>query len=111
MKLTRRQFNQGIGALAAAAACSRQSFGSSQNGLTLGLNTWSLRALSQDEAIPIIIQTMKQSSLHDCQLLFTHVEPAKFNPVFPVGIFSPPKSSTSQTGASRRGTATWDTGS
>ena len=93
MKLTRRQFNQGIGALAAAAACSRQSFGSSQNGLTLGLNTWSLRALSQDEAIPIIIQTMKQSSLHDCQLLFTHVEPAKFNPVFPVGIFSPPKSS------------------
>ncbi|WP_158945488.1 hypothetical protein [Granulicella sp. S190] len=62
-----------------------------ENGLSLGLNTWSLRALSQEEAIPVIIQAMKQASLHDCQILFTHVEPAKFNPVFPDGIFSPPK--------------------
>jgi hypothetical protein len=93
MKLSRRQFNQGIGALAIATVCSRQSFGFAENGLRLGLNTWSLRALSQDEAIPIIIQTMKQSSLHDCQILFTHVEPAKFNPVFPAGVFNPPKSS------------------
>jgi hypothetical protein len=93
MKLSRRQFNQGIGALAVAAACSRQSFASAGNGLRLGLNTWSLRALSQDEAIPIILQAMKQASLHDCQILFTHVEPAKFNPVFPAGIFNPPKSS------------------
>jgi hypothetical protein len=93
MKLSRRQFNQGIGALAVAAACPRQSFAFAENGLTLGLNTWSLRALSQEEAIPIIIQTMKQASLHDCQILFTHVEPAKFNPVFPAGIFNPPRSS------------------
>lgn len=93
MKLSRRQFNQGIGALAVVAACSRQSFGFAEHGLRLGLNTWSLRALSQEEAIPIIIQAMKQASLHDCQILFTHVEPAQFNPVFPVGIFSPPKSS------------------
>jgi hypothetical protein len=93
MKLSRRQFNQGIGALAIATVCSRQSFGFAENGLRLGLNTWSLRALSQDEAIPIIIQTMKQSSLHDCQILFTHVEPVKFNPVFPAGVFNPPKSS------------------
>jgi hypothetical protein len=93
MSLSRRQFNQGMGALAAAAVCSRQSFGFDYNGLTIGLNTWSLRALSQDEAIPIIIQTMKQSRLHDCQILFTHVEPAKFNPVFPAGVFNPPKSS------------------
>jgi hypothetical protein len=93
MKLSRRQFNRGICALAAVAVCPRQSFGFTDNGLTIGLNTWSLRALSQDEAIPIIIQTMKQSRLHDCQILFTHVEPAKFNPVFPVGVFNPPKSS------------------
>ncbi|MBB5345993.1 hypothetical protein [Tunturibacter empetritectus] len=93
MKLSRRQFNQGIGALAAVATCSRQSFGFADSGLRLGLNTWSLRALSQEEAIPIIIQAMKQASLHDCQILFTHVEPAKFNPVFPAGIFNPPKSS------------------
>jgi hypothetical protein len=93
MKLSRRQFNQAIGAVAAAAACSRQSFGYTENALKLGLNTWSLRALSQQEAIPIIIQTMKQARLQYCQILFTHVEPAKFNPVFPVGVFNPPKSS------------------
>jgi hypothetical protein len=93
MNLSRRQFNQGISALAATALCSRRSFGFADNGLSIGLNTWSLRALSQQEAIPIIIQTMKQARLHDCQILFTHVEPAKFNPVFPVGVFNPPKSS------------------
>jgi len=93
MKLSRRQFNQGIGAFSVAAACPRRSFGSAENGLSLGLNTWSLRALAQEEAIPIIIQAMKQARLHDCQILFTHVEPAKFNPVFPAGIFNPPKSS------------------
>jgi hypothetical protein len=93
MNISRRQFTQGIGALAAVAVCSRQSFGFAENGLSLGLNTWSLRALSQQEAIPIIIQTMKQARLQYCQILFTHVEPAKFNPVFPVGVFNPPKSS------------------
>jgi len=91
MKLSRRQFNHAIGAVAAAATCSRQSFGSVENELKLGLNTWSLRALSQEEAIPVIIQAMKQARLQNCQILFTHVEPAKFNPVFPVGIFSPPR--------------------
>jgi hypothetical protein len=52
-----------------------------------------LRALSQEEAIPVIIQTMKQARLQACQILFTHVEPTKFNPVFPAGVFNPPKSS------------------
>ncbi|WP_353062504.1 hypothetical protein RBB77_14495 [Tunturibacter psychrotolerans] len=93
MKLSRRQFTQAIGAVAATAACSRKSFGFAENGPKLGLNTWSLRALSQQEAIPIIIQTMKQARLQDAQILFTHIEPAKFNPVFPVGVFNPPKSS------------------
>ncbi|WP_433973704.1 hypothetical protein [Tunturiibacter lichenicola] len=91
MKLSRRQFNQGMGAIAAAAACSRQSFGFAESGLRLGLNTWSLRALSQDEAIPVIVQVMKQARLKDCQILFSHVEPARFNPVFPVGVLSAPK--------------------
>jgi hypothetical protein len=90
MKLSRRHFNHAIGTVAAAAACSRRSFASAKNGLSLGLNTWSLRALSQEEATPVIIQAMKQASLQDCQILFTHVEPAKFNPIFPAGIFKPP---------------------
>ena len=91
MKLSRRQFNYAIGTVVAAAACSRRSFASAENGLSLGLNTWSLRALSQEEATPVIIQAMKQARLHDCQILFTHVEPAKFNPVFPAGVFNPPR--------------------
>ena len=93
MNLSRRHFNKGIAALTATAAFSRQSFAFAENGLSIGLNTWSLRAVSQHEAIPIIIQTMKQAKLHDCQLLFTHVEPERFNPVFPVGNFNPPRTS------------------
>lgn len=93
MNLSRRQFTQGISALAATALCSRRSFGFAGNGFSIGLNTWSLRALSQEEAIPVIIQTMKQARLQECQIIFTHVEPSKFNPVFPVGVFNPPKSS------------------
>ena len=93
MNLSRRQFTQGISALVATALCSRRSFGFAGNGFSIGLNTWSLRALSQEEAIPVIIQTMKQARLQECQIIFTHVEPSKFNPVFPVGVFNPPKSS------------------
>ena len=91
MQLSRRQFNRWVGAVAAAAACSRQSFGFAESGLRLGLNTWSLRALSRDEAIPIIIQVMEQAKLQDCQMLFSHVEPAKLSPVFPVGVLSAPR--------------------
>ena len=91
MNFSRRQFNQWAGAVAAAAACSRRSFGFAESGPRLGLNTWSLRALSQQEAIPIILQVMKQTKLHDCELLFSHVEPARFNPVFPVGLLSAPR--------------------
>jgi hypothetical protein len=91
MNLSRRQFNR-LGAAVAATACFRSSLGSADGGLNLGLNTWSLRALSQEEAVPVIIQVMKQTGLRHCQILFSHVEPAKFNPVFPVGVFSPPKS-------------------
>lgn len=31
---------------------------------------------------------MKQAQLPECQLLFSHVEPAELNPVFPVGVLS-----------------------
>lgn len=92
MKLSRRQFHRWMGTTIAVAACSRRSFGFVEGALRLGLNTWSLRALSQNEAIPVIIQVMKQARLQDCEILFSHVEPAKFNPVFPVGILSAPKS-------------------
>ena len=91
MNLSRRQFNQWIGAVVGATACFRPSFGTAGSGLNLGLNTWSLRALSQEEALPVIIQVMKQTGLQQCQLLFSHVEPAKLSPVFPVGVLSPPR--------------------
>jgi hypothetical protein len=91
MQVSRRQFYRWVGAVAAAAACSRQSFGFAGIGLKLGLNTWSLRALSEDEAIPVIIQVMKQAKLQDCQMLFSHVEPATLSPVFPVGVLSAPR--------------------
>jgi hypothetical protein len=81
MNQSRRQFNRWIGAVVATTACFRPSLGFADSGLNLGLNTWSLRALSQDEALPVIIEVMKQTGLQDCQLLFSHVEPAKFNPV------------------------------
>src|SRR5271170_1463458 len=91
MNPSRRQFNQWIGAAVAATACFRPSLGFADSGLNLGLNTWSLRALSQEEAVPVIVQVMKQAGLRDCQILFSHVEPAKLNPVFPVGVLSPPR--------------------
>ena len=56
MNLSRRQFSQWIGAVVAATACFRSSLGAADSGLNLGLNTWSLRALSQEEALPVIIQ-------------------------------------------------------
>lgn len=84
MKPSRRQFAKGVGALMALAASSRTSFGSASDGLRLGLNTWSLRALAGEEAIPTILEVMKETKLQDCQLLFSHVEPERFNPVFPV---------------------------
>jgi hypothetical protein len=90
MTLSRRHFNQWIGAVA-VTACLRPSLGFADGGFNLGLNTWSLRALSQEDAVPIIIQVMKQTGLQDCQLIFSHVEPAKFNPVFPVGVLSAPR--------------------
>ena len=80
MNLSRRQFNQLIGAVVGATACFCPSFGSADRSLNLGLNTWSLRALSQEEALPVIIQVMKQTGLQECQLLFSDVEPAKFKP-------------------------------
>ncbi len=84
MALSRRQFSKRAGAFAALVASSRPGFGFAASGLRLGLNTWSLRALSGDAAIPTILQMMKETNLQDCQLLFSHVEPERFNPVFPV---------------------------
>ncbi len=49
----------------------------------LGLNTWSLRALKHDQAIPAILKVMKETGLRNCQLLFSHAEPEEFDPDFP----------------------------
>ncbi len=48
----------------------------------LGLNTWSLRALKHDEAIPAILRVMKETGMRNCQLLFSHAEPEEFDPDF-----------------------------
>jgi hypothetical protein len=48
----------------------------------LGLNTWSLRALKHDQAIPAILRVMNEAGLRNCQLLFSHAEPEAFDPDF-----------------------------
>jgi sugar phosphate isomerase/epimerase len=48
----------------------------------LGLNTWSLRALKHDQAIPTILRVMQETGMRNCQLLFSHAEPEEFDPDF-----------------------------
>jgi len=48
----------------------------------LGLNTWSLRELKHDQAIPAILRVMQETGLRNCQLLFSHAEPEEFDPDF-----------------------------
>jgi hypothetical protein len=69
----------------------RTALASSEDSPTLGLNTYSLRALPQDEAIPVIIDVMKRAGLRDCQLFFSHVEPAKLSQKFPAGLSGAPR--------------------
>jgi len=54
----------------------------------LGLNTWSLRALKHEQAIPAIFRVMKETGMRNCQLLFSHAEPDEFDPDF-AAIYSP----------------------
>jgi len=49
---------------------------------SLGLNTWSLRALKHGQAIPAILKVMKETGMRNCQLLFSHAEPEEFDPDF-----------------------------
>lgn len=49
---------------------------------SLGLNTWSLRALKHDPAIPTILRVMQETGMQNCQLLFSHAEPEAFDPDF-----------------------------
>jgi hypothetical protein len=78
MTLSRRQFTQCVGAAVGALAFARSSFGFAEAWPRLGLNTFSLRLLTQEEALPVILQVMKQAKLQECELWSTHVEPAKF---------------------------------
>jgi len=48
----------------------------------LGLNTWSLRALKHNQAIPTILHVMQETGMQNCQLLFSHAEPDEFDPDF-----------------------------
>jgi hypothetical protein len=90
MRLSRRQFAQRVGAMAGAMAFARVSFGFAEGGPGLGLNTYSLRGLMQDEAVPVILQVMKQAKLQDCELFSNHVEPAKFAMPMVAGARTPP---------------------
>jgi hypothetical protein len=90
MNLSRRQFTQRMGATAGALALARTSFGFAETGPRLGLNTYSLRGLTQEEALPVIQQVMKQAKLQECQLFSNHVEPAKFAMPMGGGARTPP---------------------
>jgi hypothetical protein len=48
----------------------------------LGLNTWSLRNLKHDQAIPAILRVMEETGIRNCQLLSIHAEPEEFDPDF-----------------------------
>ena len=71
-----------LGATALSGVLRRRVSGAAPEVLTLGLNTWSLRELTQDAAIPAILRVMKQTGMRHCQLLFSHAEPAEFDPGF-----------------------------
>ncbi len=81
MIISRRHLAKGLGALAFSDICSRRAVAAA-GGPALGLNTWSLRELNHDEAIPAILRVMQQTGLKECELLFSHAEPAEFDPDF-----------------------------
>ncbi len=58
------------------------AFATQSVGPSLGLNTWSLRNLKHNEAIPAILRVMQDAGLRNCQLLFSHAEPEEFDPDF-----------------------------
>jgi hypothetical protein len=62
----------------------------------LGLNTWSLRALKHDRAIPTILRVMQETGMRNCQLLFSHAEPEEFDPDFATMLSSATKNPSAQ---------------
>ena len=82
MVLSRRPVLGWLGALAGSTVMGRRTLGLAGGMPGLGLNTWSLRSLTHDEAIPVIIAVMRRTGMTDCQLLFSHAEPAQFDPGF-----------------------------
>lgn len=81
MIISRRHLAGWLGAFALSSMCSRRAMAAA-GGPALGLNTWSLRELNHDEAIPAILRVMQQAGLKECQLLSSHAEPAEFDPDF-----------------------------
>ncbi len=81
MIVSRRYFAGTLSALLLSSASMKRALASSSSPV-IGLNTWSLRYLNHDEAIPVILQLMQETRLTECQLLFSHVEPTEFDPQF-----------------------------
>ena len=81
MIISRRRVAGWLGAFALSSLCSRWARAAAGQP-NLGLNTWSLRELTHDQAIPTILRLMQETGLRDCQLLFSHAEPAEFDPDF-----------------------------
>ncbi len=81
MIVSRRNAAGLLGATALSGMLGRRGFAASSAEL-LGLNTWSLRELKHDQAIPAILRVMKETGMRKCQLLFSHAEPAEFDPDF-----------------------------
>ena len=90
MQVTRRQFTRILTAASVAGACASKAFCMASPGVRLGLNTFSLRTLPHETAIPTILEVMKTQKLRDCQLYSGHAEP-QFGPPTPVTSASGPR--------------------
>jgi hypothetical protein len=81
MIVSRRRFAGSLSALALSTACSGRARAVAASP-ALGLNTWSLRELNHDQAIPVIFRVMQETGLRTCELLWSHAEPSEFDPDF-----------------------------
>ncbi len=82
MIVSRRHVAGWLGATTLRGIMGRRAFAALPGAPSLGLNTWSLRALKHDRAIHVILNAMKETGLRHCQLLFSHAAPEEFDPDF-----------------------------
>jgi sugar phosphate isomerase/epimerase len=73
---TRRQFGKvALAGLASYRAVGQRN-GAQSGGLSIGLQTYSLRSVPYDGAVDAIIQAMQRAGLWECELFSAQIEPA-----------------------------------